>query len=190
MNARQDHKVMARERTLIASRDELRANAEQFLSRPENRTTRDESQVLNQLIERKAFSWTLVLESLEKVMPPRVHLVSITPELDEDNRLALKMMIAGDSRERALELPRRMEDSKRFAHTQVLGEQATPQQTPGADTERMEIAAFYVPELMLGPEAQKVEPKAVPQAVARAKENTKRVKIPTPKPMSPRGSQH
>ncbi len=57
--------------------------AEDFLNQPENRTTRDQSQFLNELIERKSFSWTRVLEDLEKVMPPRVHLVSIHPELDD-----------------------------------------------------------------------------------------------------------
>ena len=67
---------------------------------------------MNEVIERKAFSWTRVLESLEKVMPPRVHVVAINPELDEDNQLALKMRVAGDSRDRAIELARRMEQSQ------------------------------------------------------------------------------
>ena len=70
-NARRDHRAMAEKRAMIADRDQLRANAERILNSPENRSTRDESQVLNQLIERKAFSWTLVLENLERVMPPR-----------------------------------------------------------------------------------------------------------------------
>jgi type IV pilus assembly protein PilN len=190
INARQDHRVMARERTLIAQRDQLRANAEQFLNRPENRTTRDESQVLNQLIERKAFSWTLVLENLEKVMPPRVHLVAISPELDEDNTLALKMTVAGDSRDRALELPVRMEDSKRFAQTHIIAEHYV-QQTASGDTEQFEIAAVYIPEAIpVGQPAKKVESKAVAEEMVKSKSNTKTVKIPTPKPMAPRGNQH
>ncbi len=78
------------------------------------------------MIERKAFSWTRVLENLEKVMPPRVHLVSIHPELDEDNQLALKMMVAGDSRDRAIELVRRMEESRRFAQTYITRESSQP----------------------------------------------------------------
>ena len=61
-----------------------------------------------------------MLENLEKVMPPRVHLVSISPQLDEDNQLALKMTVAGDSRDRAIELARRMEESRRFAQTQII----------------------------------------------------------------------
>jgi len=96
VNARRDRAAIAEKEAMIADRDRLRVEAERILNLPENRTTRDESQFLNQLIERKAFSWTRVLESLEKVMPPRVHLIGISPELDEDNRLALKMSVAGD----------------------------------------------------------------------------------------------
>src|SRR5215470_7211434 len=81
LNARRDHSAISQKKTAIAERDTRRAEAEAFLNRPENRSTRDESQFLNDLIERKAFSWTRVLESLEKVMPPRVHLVTISPGL-------------------------------------------------------------------------------------------------------------
>ncbi|MGA1989169.1 MAG: hypothetical protein ABSG72_23055, partial [Candidatus Sulfotelmatobacter sp.] len=69
VNARRDRAAIAEKKAMIADRDQLRAAAERTLNLPENRTTRDESQFLNQLIERKAFSWTQVLESLEKVMP-------------------------------------------------------------------------------------------------------------------------
>ena len=56
VNARRDHAAIAKKRALIADRDRIRTQAEEFLNRPENRTTRDESAVLNELIERKAFS--------------------------------------------------------------------------------------------------------------------------------------
>jgi hypothetical protein len=144
VNARRDHQAMQEKRALIADRDRIRANAEDFLNRPENRNTRDISQFLNQLIERKAFSWTRVLENLEKVMPARVHLVAIHPELDEDNQLALKMTVAGDSRDRAIELARRMEESKRFAQTNILGERA--EQSTTGDTEQIDLVAIYITE--------------------------------------------
>ncbi len=158
VNARRDHHTIAQIRTEIADRDERRTEAERFLNLPENRATRDESQVLNELIERKAFSWTLVLENLEKVMPGRVHLVSIHPELDPDNQLALKMTVAGDSRDRAIELARRMEDSRRFAQTSILGERST--QSKNGDTEQVDIAAVYIPEIL---------PEAAPERSATAK---------------------
>lgn len=144
ISARRDRESMAKERTLIADRDQVRSAAEHTLNLPENRTTRDESQFLNQLIERKAFSWTRVLENLEKVMPPRVHVVSISPQLNEDNELALKMTVAGDSRDRAIELARRMEESRRFAQTQIIREASTQSQT--GDTEQVELSAIYIPE--------------------------------------------
>jgi type IV pilus assembly protein PilN len=144
ITARRDRLAMAQQRSMISDRDKVRADAERVLNLPENRTTRDESQFLNQLIERKAFSWTRVLENLEKVMPPRVHVVSISPQLNEDNELALKMTVAGDSRDRAIELARRMEESRRFAQTQIIREASTQSQT--GDTEQVELSAIYIPE--------------------------------------------
>lgn len=145
VSARHDRDAMAEKRASIAERDLIRTSAEEFLGRPENRNTRDQSQFLNGLIERKAFSWTRVLENLEKVMPPRVHLVTISPSLDEDSQMiALKMTVAGDSRERALELVRRMEDSGRFAQTTITDERKI-QSTTG-DTVAFDITGFYIPE--------------------------------------------
>ena len=142
--ARTDRLAMAQQRSMISDRDRVRGDAEKVLNLPQNRTTRDESQFLNQLIERKAFSWTRVLENLEKVMPPRLHVVSISPALNEDNELALKMTVAGDSRDRAIELARRMEESRRFAQTQIIREASTQSQT--GDTEQVELSAIYIPE--------------------------------------------
>src|ERR1700730_3622212 len=148
-NARRDRAKIADFRTRIAQRDQTRQQAEDFLNRPENRATRDESQLINELIEQKAFSWTRVLEDLETVMPARVHLVSIHPELDEDNQLGLKMVVAGDARERGIELERRMEDSRHFARTRISDERY--QQSTSGDSAQMDIVAIYVPETL--PEA-------------------------------------
>jgi type IV pilus assembly protein PilN len=143
-NARRDHQQIAELRAQIGQRDQKRREAETFLGRPENRTTRDQSQFINQLIERKSFSWTRVLEDLEKVMPTRVHLVSIHPELNDDNQLAIKMMVAGDSRERAIELARRLEDSRRFTRT-YISQESSRGSNPG-DTVQLNIDAIYVPQ--------------------------------------------
>jgi type IV pilus assembly protein PilN len=156
--ARRDHDKIAQLRSAIAQRDQTRQQAEAFLNRPENRTTRDESQLINGMIERKAFSWTHVLEDLEKVMPSRVHVVSIHPELDEDNQLTLKMMVAGDSRDRALELAQRMEESHRFTQTQIVRETFSPA-SAGKDTVQFDIEGIYVPESAPVESAKTVTPK-------------------------------
>ncbi len=149
--ARRDHAEIAGLHAKIAQRDQTRRQAEEFLSQPQNRTTRDESQFLNELIERKSLSWTHVLEDLEKVMPARVHLVSIHPEMDADNQLKLKMLVAGD-RDRALELARRMEDSHRFSQTYVENE--TPATTGSGDSVQFAIDGIYLPETPAPPVAE------------------------------------
>jgi type IV pilus assembly protein PilN len=150
--AQRDHAQIAKLKADIAQRDQKRLQAEAFLNRPENRSTRDQSQFLNELIERKSFSWTRVLEDLEKVMPARVHLVSIHPELDDENQLKLKMSVAGDSRDRALELARRMEDSRRFAQTYIENESFRP--STNGDPFQFNIVANYVPETVPVPAAK------------------------------------
>jgi len=143
--ARQDHATMATYRAEIADRDRKRERAQAFLNQPENRTTRDQSQFLNQLIERKTLSWTHVLEDLEKVMPARVHLISIHPALDEENQLTLKMAVGGDSRDKVLELVRRMEDSGHFAQTYI--ETETTAAAGSGDSVQFNINAVYIPQI-------------------------------------------
>jgi len=189
VNARRDRASIAEKRAMIADRDQLRANAEKILNLPENRSTRDQSQFLNALIERKAFSWTRVLENLEKVMPPRVHLESISPQLDEDNQLGLKMMVAGDSRDRALELARRMEESKRFSQTQVISEHFL--QSTNGDTEQFEIAAIYIPEPPSAPvEAPKTATDMKPKTEMKTKTEAQPKTAVKPKTPPVKGNKH
>ena len=143
-NARQDRRKVADLKAQIAQIDQERLGAEAMLNRPENRSMRERSQYLNELIARKSFSWTQAIEGLEKVMPPKLHLVSIEPHLTEDNQLSIKMVVAGDNSERAIELMRRMEDSRHFRDTQIdtVNTIQSPQST---DTVQMTINAMYVP---------------------------------------------
>src|ERR1700693_5514469 len=53
VNARRDRAAIAQKRAMIAERDQIRAHAERVLNLPENRSTRDQSQFLNELIESK-----------------------------------------------------------------------------------------------------------------------------------------
>jgi type IV pilus assembly protein PilN len=143
--ARHDHATIASYRAEIAQRDQTRLEAEEFLNQPKNRTTRDQSQFINELIERKSLSWTHVLEDLEQVMPSRVHVVAIAPQLDEDtNQLTLKLVVGGDSRERAIELAERMEQSGHFNQTYITNETSAGAGT--GDKVQFDINGIYVPE--------------------------------------------
>ena len=148
-SARQDRDLIRRRDAQIASRDKEQADAQALLNLPQNTSTRDRSQFLNDLFQRKAFSWTKVFENLEQVMPPRLHVVSIHPELTPDNDLAIKLSVAGDSRDRALDLVRKMEASQHFRQTEIQQETAETG-SAGAfagDTVVFNISALYVPEV-------------------------------------------
>src|SRR5215468_8603903 len=144
-DARIDRKKIGDLRAQISEREQEQTTAEAMLNRPENRAMREKSQFLNELIARKAFSWTQAIETLERLMPAKIHLVSIAPELNEDNQLALKMIVAGDSSERAIELVHRMEGSRHFRETHIDGTTSTSQ--PGSEGVQVSIVALYVPTL-------------------------------------------
>jgi type IV pilus assembly protein PilN len=143
--AAKDRDLIAKSQQQIQSRERERQTAEAMLNRPENRSTRDRSQFLNELFERKSFSWTKVFADLERVMPARLHLVSIHPEMAPDHQLALKLVVAGESRDRAIELVRQMEDSPHFRDPRIDVEQVMGTQVSG-DNVQFEISALYVPE--------------------------------------------
>jgi type IV pilus assembly protein PilN len=143
--ARQDRNMIGQIKSEIAKREQERTQAESFLSQPQNRVIRDRSQFLNALIERKAFSWTQVFTDLERVMPARLHVVSIHPEITDEDQLMIKLTVAGESRERALDLVRKMEEYPRFRQPEINSENAqVNSQTPGDNVE-FTISALYVP---------------------------------------------
>ncbi|MGH9512120.1 MAG: PilN domain-containing protein [Terriglobales bacterium] len=132
----------------VAGLDGEKSAAEATLNRPENRDTRDRSQFLNDLFERKAFSWTQVFEDLERIMPPRVHVVSIHPDMSPDNELQITLIVAGDSPGRVLELVRKMESSQHFRQTEIHVQQSVSRQQGSGDTVSFNISALYVPQYL------------------------------------------
>ena len=131
-------------RAEIAAYDQEKSGAEAMLSQPQNRVVRDRSRFLNNLFQRKAFSWTKVFEDLERVMPAHLHVVSIHPDMSKDNSLEIQLVVAGESREQALDLVRKMEGSQRFKQTQIESERSEAEPTNG-DRVRFDISALYIP---------------------------------------------
>lgn len=144
--AQQERRLISERQRQIAARDAEKAQAQATLSLPQNRAMRDRSQFLNDLFERKAFSWTKVFEELERVMPARLHVVSIHPDISTENELTINLTVAGESRDRALELVRKMEGSQHFQQTRIKSE-TSQTGTTGGDNVLFEISAAYIPDL-------------------------------------------
>jgi len=134
--------------------DHEETQARSILNKPVNREIADQSDFLNELFARKALSWTRIFTEMEKIMPADLHVVSMKPEYTKTNDLVLHIVVATDSRDRAVELVRHMEKSSHFRQAQVVAETVvgnTSAQTSGASSDiQFDIAAIYVP---AGPDA-------------------------------------
>jgi type IV pilus assembly protein PilN len=142
-NAGRDRHNIAQLQDQIAEREHERTTAQTFLDMSVNRSTRDQSQFLNGLIQRKAFSWTRVFEDLERVMPSQLHVMSLRPELNEQNQMQLDMRVACDTRGAAVELVHRMEGSRHFQGAQLVSEAQNGETGSGVIAS---VISIYVPD--------------------------------------------
>ncbi len=140
--AGRDRQSIAQLQAQIAERDRERTRAQAFLDMASNRSTRDQSQFLNGLIQRKAFSWTRVFEELEQVMPANLHVVSLRPGLNDQNQMELEMRVVGVTRSAAVDLVHHMEGSKHFQGAQLTQENSDDKGTGIIAT----VVSIYVPD--------------------------------------------
>src|SRR5438876_4868887 len=144
VRAGRDREQIAKLKTEIAAYDQEKAQAEAILNQPKNRDLRERSRFLNQLFERKAFSWTRVFENLEQVMPAHLHVISIHPGVSSGNTIDIKLVVGVDSPEQALDLVRKMENSKHFKETRIASERFVTDEGANRDKVQFEIEAAYL----------------------------------------------
>jgi type IV pilus assembly protein PilN len=100
------------------------------LAEPQNDAVLKRSQFLNQVFASKSFSWTAVMMDLENVLPAGVQVVAIEPQVMPDNSIEIRLRVNGD-RDRAVELVRNLEKSKRFLTPRLTGESTQAATHPG-----------------------------------------------------------
>jgi type IV pilus assembly protein PilN len=106
-------KQQARLQKLVNDQSRL----EGMLRRPENSTVLERNVFLNQLLLRKAISWTKLFADLESVMAGNVRLVSVRPQVFGQNDVFLDMVVASQSSEPVIQLMMKMEASPIFGVT-------------------------------------------------------------------------
>ena len=132
----------------IDSLNHEESQARAILNKPANHVIADQSEFLNELFARKAMSWTHIFTVMEKIVPPQLHVVSMKPEYSKTNDLVLHVVVATDSRDRAVEMVRNMEKSSHFRQPQVVAENVvanTTEQSANSGAIQFDIAAIYVP---------------------------------------------
>ena len=98
-------------------------------SRPTTRSCSTRPKLLNQLFDEKAFSWTLAMEAMETVLPAGVQVTSIEPIRDKDGHITVHLRVVGP-RDRAVDLVRNLEHSRRFLQPRIVGENAESSNGP------------------------------------------------------------
>jgi len=118
----------------IAHINNEREGYEKLMQQPPNAQLLKQAAVLNKLFDEKAFSWTLAMEDLETVLPAGVQVSTLAPERGKDGRITVHMKVIGQ-RNRAVDLVRNLEHSKRFLLPRIVGENAESNERPGQPVE-------------------------------------------------------
>lgn len=116
---------------------------DEFFRRPEVGPVLERSAHLNALIARKSISWTRIFMELEQLLPDRVYLVSITPQVTEDQQLELKLSVAGESSAEIIRFLKTLESSPEFTRVELTAERHPT--GPGVAAVVVELTVRYRP---------------------------------------------
>ncbi len=110
-----------------------------LMRQPQNAAVLEQSEFLNSLFQRKAFSWTATMTDLETVLPMGVQVLSLDPQVAPDGEVTIRMRTSG-ARDRAVELVRNLEKSRHFAYPRLAGE-ALAQTNSGPNVAAQPVSA-------------------------------------------------
>src|ERR1035441_2327716 len=137
----------------IAAITKERQSAEDMMHQPANAQLLAQVGVLNQLFDKKTFSWTLAMEDLETVMPGGVQVSTLEPLVDEKTgSITLRLRVIGP-RDRTVDMVKNLEHARRFILPRIVGENAESNGGPNDKLEpvsatnrvNFEVLAQYTP---------------------------------------------
>lgn len=125
------------QRAALDRLDRESTQSSNVLGRPGNADVFSRSVFLNEVIARRAVSWTLVFRDLEHLLPANTKLIGVRlPQVTGEeaakgtNRVQLDMIVGADRPEAVIELMTRLSDSKLFGSAKVLAQQPPNQNDP------------------------------------------------------------
>jgi type IV pilus assembly protein PilN len=108
-----------RSKTVAFQQEKL--HNEQKMREPANAAVLERAHFLNAVFLRKSFSWTAVMMDLETVLPVGVQVTSIEPQVTADGDVLIRLRVSGE-RDKAVQLVRNLERSRRFSAPRLTGE--------------------------------------------------------------------
>jgi type IV pilus assembly protein PilN len=184
---------MSRLQAQTAQAQAEKADNERRMRQPQNAAVLERSHFLNALFLRKSFSWTAVMMDLENVLPAGVLVTSIEPQTASDGDVIIHLRVSGD-RDRAVQLVRNLERSKRFLAPHINSESSQQKQDASGPAPNQagimgqpagvefEILAGYNPLPAGAPYAKVVRTKADANAMATQPHGTRAPRAASPGP--------
>jgi len=140
-----------------------------LMQQPKDAGILQQSEFLNSLFQRKAFSWTATMTDLETVLPTGVQVLSIDPIVAQDGHVIIRLRVTGE-RGRELDLMRNLEKSRHFASPRLATESLATAQgggqgmqnasTSSGNQVNFDILADYRPLTLESSESEKPATKA------------------------------
>lgn len=110
----ESRKVIAQVQKQMMKINAAQVQIDAQMRQPQNASLLYRSDLYNTLIRRKAVSWTKIFSDLETVLPHNVRIMSIRPQLNSRNELALDMVVASDAPEPMIGFVAKLEGSDVF----------------------------------------------------------------------------
>jgi len=181
----------ARERVVdakIAQIQQERRGYENLMHQPNNALVLSQAQSLNQLFDEKSFSWTMAMEDLETVLPAGVQVTTIEPTRAKDGHISLRLRVIGP-RDRAVELEKNLEHSRRFLMPRIVGENSESSGRPGEAPEPVSASNRVDFDLLADYNPATLEERKQAKARAAA-EHAIKTGDPARDPAQPAGASH
>ncbi|MBG99775.1 MAG: hypothetical protein CMN58_05465 [Solibacterales bacterium] len=113
------HQSQLRAELADLSADE--AKLRKILQDSENDVVFERSMFLNRLLQRKGISWTRTFFDLESILPSRVQVIQIRPEVTASNDIALSMQVGAEAPSDFIEFLKALEGSNLFESPNLRG---------------------------------------------------------------------
>ena len=114
---------------------------ENELRAPGNIEQLEQVYLVNQLIQRKAFSWTQLFYDVQERLPGQVRVLSITPSQRDDGRVLVEMRLGAGSQAALIEFLQALEQGEKFREVALHAQGET---RGGRDAIEARVTTVYV----------------------------------------------
>jgi len=113
----------------------------QSLQTPETSDFLDRVEYVNQLITRRTFSWTRLLNDLEQLTPSNIQLASVKPQVRATD-LVIEIVVKGRATQEMIQFVSNLENSGKFAEVSPIYEDLS--KNPGFVGREMGVVVKYL----------------------------------------------